>query len=202
MRETIANIIDPHSFLPDNSGDDLIAEMVRQGKSLALRKADRVIEALLAQQVKDHLPTEPKRAKLDASEMKFGTCPQCGTRNNLARSEDDNLICGSCADGNYLAEWIDYGRSLRLLAAPQPNPSKVDAVNPMQFFSENVDRWGAAEWFDRLAMAIREQDKACIAKDDIGFETYRMIAASSAMTLVRDHEATVRASLAAQGEKR
>jgi len=77
--------------------------------------------------------------------------------------------------------------------------------NPMAFFSENVDRWGAAEWFDRLAKAIREQDKAVRAmyqstgddKDahEIMFETYRNIASSSAMQLVRDYEEQVRDAL-------
>jgi len=70
--------------------------------------------------------------------------------------------------------------------------------NPMAFFSESVDKWGASEWFDRLAKAIRAQDKAVLAKDEIRLETCRMIAASSAMRLVRDHEQTVRAALAAQ----
>ena len=63
--------------------------------------------------------------------------------------------------------------------------------NPMSFFSNNVDCWGAAEWFDRLANAIREQDKAVLVKDDINFDTYKMIAASSAMRLVRDYEDVV-----------
>jgi hypothetical protein len=67
----------------------------------------------------------------------------------------------------------------------------------MRFFSEKADQWGALEWFDRLAKAIREQDKALLAKDEISFDTYRMIAASSALALVREHEATVRAALAA-----
>ena len=79
--------------------------------------------------------------------------------------------------------------------------------SPMQFFSENVDRWGAAEWFDRLAKAIRAQDEACglmhrAAKEDkwayeASLETYRNIAASSAMRLVRDYEQQVRAALLA-----
>lgn len=68
-------------------------------------------------------------------------------------------------------------------------------TSPMEFFSQNVDSWGASEWFDRLAKAIREQDKAVVAGDDISFETFRMIAASSAMALVRDHEQAVRAAL-------
>lgn len=37
-----ARIIDPHSFMPDNSGDDLTAEMVRQGQEVAIRKAGRI----------------------------------------------------------------------------------------------------------------------------------------------------------------
>jgi hypothetical protein len=68
-------------------------------------------------------------------------------------------------------------------------------TNPMEFFSQNVDAWGAAEWFDRLAKAIREQDKAVGDEDFIRMETFKMIAASSAMALVRDHEQAVRSAL-------
>lgn len=46
--EEIARIIDPHSFLPDNSGDDLIAEMVRQGQEDARDKATRILSAIAA----------------------------------------------------------------------------------------------------------------------------------------------------------
>lgn len=73
----------------------------------------------------------------------------------------------------------------------------MQSDNPMRFFSENVDNWGAVEWFDRAAKAIRSQDKAIVEGDEIAAETYRMIAASSLMTLVRDHEATVRTALEA-----
>jgi hypothetical protein len=59
----------------------------------------------------------------------------------------------------------------------------------------NVDDWGAAEWFDRLARAIRAQDRAVVAGDMAEFEIYRSIAASSAMRFVRDYEAEVRAAL-------
>lgn len=121
MRDIIANIIDPHSFLPDNSGDDLIAEMVRQGKQDALRKADRVIAAITTPS--PGLPEEPKRSPLDGREMKFGYCHQCGTRQNLGRTGDDTFICGSCSDANYLAEWIDYARGLRRSIAPSPAPN-------------------------------------------------------------------------------
>lgn len=70
------------------------------------------------------------------------------------------------------------------------SPSHLD------FFTSNVDAWGAAEWFDRLAKAIREQDAAVLAKNDMAFETCKNIAASSAMRLVRDYEHEIRAALA------
>jgi hypothetical protein len=71
----------------------------------------------------------------------------------------------------------------------------------LNFFSENVDAWGAAEWFNRLATAIRQQDAAVLANDDAVMEICRNVAASSAMRLVRDYEQQVRSALsgAAQG---
>src|SRR5687768_12721592 len=84
----------------------------------------------------------------------------------------------------------------------QKHRAAIDAMNaagersPMEFFSSNVDRWGAAEWFNRLANAIREQDKAVVAGNDMSAQTYRNIAASSARRLVRDYEPQVRAALA------
>jgi hypothetical protein len=65
----------------------------------------------------------------------------------------------------------------------------------VNFFSENVDKWGASEWFNRLADAIRQQDAAIVAGDKIAFEICRNVAASSAMRLVRDYEHEVRAAL-------
>lgn len=44
--DDIAKIIDPHSFLPDNSGDDLIGEMVKNGMEDARSKARRILSAL------------------------------------------------------------------------------------------------------------------------------------------------------------
>lgn len=71
----------------------------------------------------------------------------------------------------------------------------IERDDAMSFFSTNVDSWGAAEWFDRLAKAVRSQDKAVVSGDELGFQTYRMIASSSAMRLVRDYEAEVRKAL-------
>jgi len=79
--------------------------------------------------------------------------------------------------------------------------------NPMSFFMSSVDSWGAAEWFDRLANAIRKQDEAAVAMHrasendkvyrEADFDLYRMIAHSSAMRLVRDYEPQIRAALSA-----
>lgn len=68
----------------------------------------------------------------------------------------------------------------------------------LDFFNENVDAWGALEWFNRLAKAIREQDVAVCAGDQVAMEICRNVAASSAMCLVRDYEQQVRAALLAQ----
>jgi hypothetical protein len=80
------------------------------------------------------------------------------------------------------------------LAVSSPG-EESDAGNGMEFFSQNVDDWGALEWFDRLAKAVRQQDAAVVAGDMLKMETCRNVAASSAMRLVRDHEQEVRAAL-------
>jgi hypothetical protein len=75
-----------------------------------------------------------------------------------------------------------------------PEPEHPDSPH-LNFFNEKVDAWGAAEWFDRMAKAIRQQDAAVLAKDDVGMEICQNVAASSAMRLVRDYEKQVRAAL-------
>lgn len=45
-REAIARIIDPHSFMPDDSGEYIVGEIVKQSRELAFRKADRILAAL------------------------------------------------------------------------------------------------------------------------------------------------------------
>jgi len=123
-----------------------------------------------------------------------GCHPSHTTRSSDASSFDE--VCTKCGATDIA------GGGWGKLAEPCPSSqTHVVGDNPMRFFSENVDKWGAAEWFNRLANAIREQDEAVIAKDEISFETYRMIAASSVMTLVREHEATVRDALATEGQE-
>jgi hypothetical protein len=96
-------------------------------------------------------------------------------------------------------------KAIHLLSEPRGEAPVVvaqDAVppKPMNFFSENVDAWGALEWFNRLASAVRQQDAAVLAGDEMAMETCRNVASSSAMRLVRDYEQQVRAALAAHTE--
>ena len=120
VRDDVAKIINPYAFMPDNSGDDLVASIVREDMAHAFRQADRIIDLLSKRSAL--IPDEPKRAVLDIRLPKYGTCQQCGTHNNLGKTEDGSMICGSCADGNYLADWIDYARALRrnLTAIAEP----------------------------------------------------------------------------------
>jgi hypothetical protein len=76
-----------------------------------------------------------------------------------------------------------------------PSPPAASAERPLDFFTANVDAWGASEWFERLAKAIHGQDAAVIAGDEMAIETCRNVAASSAMRLIRDFEPQVRAAL-------
>lgn len=73
------------------------------------------------------------------------------------------------------------------------------AVKPLDMFMHNVDAWGAAEWFGRLADAVRGHDAARISGDefaDITADTFKNIMTSSAFRLVRDFEAQVHSALA------
>lgn len=65
----------------------------------------------------------------------------------------------------------------------------------------NCDNWGAKEWFERLVDAIKRQDECVLAKDELGFETYKHLAASSAMCLVREHAGEVLSALTASASE-
>ncbi len=62
----------------------------------------------------------------------------------------------------------------------------------------NCDAWGAAQWFERLANAVMEHDKAIVAGNELSAATYRNIAASSATELVRGYRTQIRNALAAE----
>ena len=78
-------------------------------------------------------------------------------------------------------------------------------VNLMIDFFENCDRYGASEWFERMCNAVDKQDECVrliytdgVANKDmheLNMDTYRMIAASSMMHLVRDYREFVRQAL-------
>jgi hypothetical protein len=80
--------------------------------------------------VPEGIPDEPVRVRLDSSEMKFGECDFCYQRKNLGSDAHGDLMCGSCADANYLGEMTAYARQLRamLSAAPQPPTVSPDIV--------------------------------------------------------------------------
>ncbi len=42
IRDQIARIIDPHSFIDYSGDDEMVGEIVRQSREDALRKADRI----------------------------------------------------------------------------------------------------------------------------------------------------------------
>lgn len=65
----------------------------------------------------------------------------------------------------------------------------------LDFFSENVDAWGAAEWFNRLAKAVRRHGDAVRANDEGQMAICQNVAISSAWRLVSDYEQQVRAAL-------
>jgi hypothetical protein len=65
----------------------------------------------------------------------------------------------------------------------------------LKFFEENVDNWGALEWFNRMARAVREADKAILEGRFLEAETARMVASSSATHLVREFEHEIREAL-------
>ncbi len=67
--EIIARIIDPHSFMPDHSGDQLVGDIVNQAREAAIRKAELVIAAVhelawqdisISQKASDYLVYQPQ----------------------------------------------------------------------------------------------------------------------------------------------
>lgn len=117
-----------------------------------------------------------------------GWCPASPVRGSFETLSEAKAAAQADFDQRILAA---------LVRPPAAAAGAQRSQGPISFFSENVDAWGAAEWFDRLAIAIRQQDEAVVAKNDLLFETCRNVAASSAMRLVRDYERQVRDALAA-----
>jgi hypothetical protein len=81
--------------------------------------------------------------------------------------------------------------------------------NPMRFFADNVDKWGALEWFNRLVDACEDHDRKltkafrCEDPDEkdmlsLPADTSRMIMSSSAFRLAREHRDEIRNALAPQ----
>lgn len=100
---------------------------------------------------------------------------------------ETGILCSSFEDGVKRAT-DEYARRVR--ACFEDNvPKKIP--NAMDFFDERVDTWGPAQWFQRLVQAVRAQDDCVLAKQEVSFETFKSIAASSATRLVRDYADSV-----------
>jgi len=93
-------------------------------------------------------------------------------------------------------------------SAARQDPALSDE-NPMRFFAENVDRWGALEWFNRLVDACEDHDRKrtlafrCTDSDEkdmlsLSADTSKMIMSSSALHLARDHADEIRSALSPQ----
>lgn len=95
----------------------------------------------------------------------------------------------------------------------EPALSAVEPVeqdeNPMRFFADNVDKWGALEWFNRMVDACEDHDRKrtqafrCADADEkdmlsLSADTSKMIMSSSAFRLAREHADDIRSALSAQ----
>ena len=69
----------------------------------------------------------------------------------------------------------------------------------LEFFKDNVDSWGAKEWFDRLVKAVYNHDVYRVSGDDLQAETCVNVIISTAFRLVRDCEGDIRQALQQDG---
>ncbi len=115
-------------------------------------------------------------------------------------------------DMRTIAELLSTIESLQLDGASLSTAEPLGQdENPMRFFAENVDKWGALEWFNRMVAALQESDKAVgeywllkqAGEDttfaEIGMEFSKNIITSSAYRLARDFKDQVRTALASTG---
>ncbi len=81
--------------------------------------------------------------------------------------------------------------------------------NPMRFFADNVDKWGALEWFNRMVDACEDHDRKRLQAfgfadaderdmHSLSADTSKMIMSSSAFQLSRNHKDEIRSALSAQ----
>ncbi|WP_232348199.1 hypothetical protein [Burkholderia pseudomallei] len=83
----------------------------------------------------DALPIAPVRPEYDVDAVRFGECDHCNKRSHI-RPHDGAMICGSCADADYLTAWIDYAEQLRAILAASPveqhEAAPADATLPFE----------------------------------------------------------------------
>lgn len=81
------------------------------------------------------VPSEPVRPIYDSAAVRFGACEWCDRRANI-HPHDGGMICGSCADAEYLSSWKEYaGQLLKLLVASAP--AHTEAVAPIRLVGDS-----------------------------------------------------------------
>ncbi len=105
--------------------------------------------------------------------------------------------------------WINSAIRAALEAALSAAEPVEKDENPMRFFADKVDNWGALEWFNRMADACEDHDRKrriisqCTDDEEkeileISANTSKMVMTSSAFHLARECKDSVISALSAQ----
>lgn len=130
--------------------------------------------------------------------------PLLGTRFKLSFNRSGNCTTFRRDQADQLdGEWVwlieaTNGMNDPLYLAPPARPATM--VRPSRKY---FDYWGAEEWFDRLARAVRRHDGAMESESysaDSLVRTFKSEIMSSALRLVREFEPDVRTALAGKIE--
>lgn len=155
-------------------------------------------------------------------------CPFCGGNNLRFRLSDiegwiAHVECTDCDD--MLGPMSEYkyddkedaekdaaevwNRRPALEAALSAAEPVEQEENPMRFFADNVDKWGALEWFSRMVDACEDHDRKrrfifeCTDDEEkdifeISANTSKMVMTSSAFHLARECKDEILSALSAQ----
>jgi hypothetical protein len=131
----------------------------------------------------------------------------------LKMSDADEDSVGWTTEGQLPMTFGHVRRAHSALAALEAALSAAEPVekdkNPMRFFADNVDNWGALEWFNRMVDACEDHDRKrmqafrCADADEkdmlsLSADTSKMIMSSSAFHLARKHKDEILSALSAQ----
>ncbi|MCZ7929495.1 hypothetical protein [Agrobacterium pusense] len=131
----------------------------------------------------------------------------------LKMNDADEDCVGWTAEGPRQMTFGHVRRAHSALAALEAALSAAESVekdeNPMRFFADKVDNWGALEWFNRMADACEDHDRKrriivqCADEEEkdileISANTSKMVMTSSAFHLARECKDVVVSALSAQ----